>query len=98
MQFTLATLSALLATALTVGASPLEARQSGGIRATFFNNGGFCGPEEKWVDDTYFAQNPVGDCRDLGISNPFTASYFNQSTITRSRQYSGSSISGCMGR
>jgi hypothetical protein len=61
MQFT--SFTALFAAALTVAASPLETRQSGGVRATFFNNGGYCGPADQWVEDTYFAQDAVGDCK-----------------------------------
>ena len=86
MQLTLTTLSALLAAALTVGASPLEARQGvPRVRATFYNNGGFCGPPEQWKDDTVFVQDAVGVCHDV-IIGPFQATYFNESSITRTRK------------
>lgn len=85
MHFTLSTVSALLVAAVAVGASPMEARQNGGVprvRATFYNNGGFCGPPQDWKEDTVFVQNAVGDCKNLDVG-PFQATYFNESSVTR---------------
>jgi hypothetical protein len=81
MQLT--TITALLATALTVGASPLETRQGvPRVRATFYNNGGFCGPPEQWRDDFVFVQDAVGVCHDLTFG-PFQSTYFNESSLTQ---------------
>jgi hypothetical protein len=86
MQLT--TITALLAAALTVGASPLEARQGvPRVRATFYNNGGYCGPPEQWKEDTVFVQDAVGVCHDLDVG-PFQATYFNESSLTRTSQSS----------
>lgn len=87
MQLTLTTLSALLAAALTVGASPLEARQGAPrVRATFYNNGGQCGPPEQWKEDTVFLQEVVG-CQEVTVG-PFQATFFNESSVTRTRTMS----------
>jgi hypothetical protein len=86
MQLT--AITALLATALSVGASPLEARQEiPHVRATFYNNGGYCGPPEQWKEDTVFVQDAVGVCHDLTVG-PFQATYFNESSVTRTRKWS----------
>jgi hypothetical protein len=86
MQLTFTTLSALLAAAVTVGASPLEVRQGvPRVRATFYNNGGFCGPPEQWKEDTVFVQDAPGVCHDLTVG-PFQATYFNESSITDTRK------------
>ncbi|KAF2823543.1 hypothetical protein CC86DRAFT_372481 [Ophiobolus disseminans] len=86
MQLTLTTLSAFLAAAMAVGASPLETRQgTPRIRATFYNNGGTCGPDN-WREDFVFQQYPVGDCHDLDVG-PFQSTYFNESSITRTRKF-----------
>jgi hypothetical protein len=85
MQLT--TITALLAAALTVGASPLEARQGvPRVRATFWNNGG-CGPPEDWAEDTVFVQDAVGVCHDLTVG-PFQSTYFNESSLTRTSEFS----------
>jgi hypothetical protein len=85
MQLT--TITAILAAALTVGASPLEARQGvPRVRATFYNNGGYCGPPEQWKEDTVFVQDAVGVCHDLDVG-PFQATYFNESSVTRTRKW-----------
>jgi hypothetical protein len=82
MQLT--TITALLTAALTVSASPLEARQGvPRVRATFYNNGGFCGPPEQWKDDFVFVQDAVGVCHDVPFPAPFQATYFNESSLTR---------------
>lgn len=89
MQLTFTTLSALLAAAVTVGASPLEVRQGvPRVRATFYNNGGFCGPPEQWKEDTVFVQDAPGVCHDLTVG-PFQATYFNESSITDTRKSTG---------
>lgn len=88
MQLT--AITTLLATAVTVAASPanIEERQSGGVRATFYNNAdNRCAPPESWVEDTYFQQYPVGECHDLDVTNQFREVYFNESTTTRTREY-----------
>ncbi|KAH7406105.1 hypothetical protein DE146DRAFT_734854 [Phaeosphaeria sp. MPI-PUGE-AT-0046c] len=88
MQLT--AITTLLAAAVAVVASPtnLEERQSGGIRATFYNNANRqCSPPESWVEDTHFAQNPVGVCADLGITTPFIETFFNESTTTRTLRF-----------
>jgi hypothetical protein len=85
MQLT--TITAILAAALTVGASPLEARQGvPRVRATFYNNGGYCGPPEQWKEDTVFVQDAVGVCHDLDVG-PFQATFFNESSVTRTRKW-----------
>jgi hypothetical protein len=85
MQLT--AITALLAAALTVGASPLEARQGvPRIRATFFNNGG-CSPPESWAEDTVFVQDAVGICHDLTVG-PFQATFINESSLTRTSESS----------
>ncbi|KAF2032168.1 hypothetical protein EK21DRAFT_110115 [Setomelanomma holmii] len=86
MQLTFTTLSALLAAAMTVGASPLEARQDvPRVRATFYNNGG-CGPPETWAEDTVFVQDTPGVCHDLTVG-PFQSTYFNESSVTRTLRF-----------
>lgn len=88
MQLT--TITTFLAAAVAVAASPanLAERQSGGIRATFFNNANNqCSPPESWVEDTHFTQNPVGVCADLSITTPFIETFFNESTTTRTRKF-----------
>jgi hypothetical protein len=85
MQLT--TITAILAAALTVGASPLEARQGvPRVGATFYNNGGYCGPPEQWKEDTVFVQDAVGVCHDLDVG-PFQATFFNESSVTRTRKW-----------
>jgi hypothetical protein len=90
MQLT--TIAAFLAAALTVGASPLEARQGvPRVRATFYNNGGYCGPPEQWKEDTVFVQDAVGVCHDVTVG-PFQATYFNESSVTRTSQSSPEAV------
>jgi hypothetical protein len=90
MQLT--TITALLAAALTVGASPLEARQGvPRVRATFYNNGGYCGPPEQWKEDTVFVQDTVGVCHNLDVG-PFQATYFNESSVTHTRKSKTNSV------
>jgi hypothetical protein len=84
----LTTLTALLATSLTISASPLTARQGvPRVRATFYNNGGYCGPPEQWRDDFVFVQDAVGVCHDLPFAKPFPATYFNESSLTRTCEF-----------
>ncbi|KAH8723987.1 hypothetical protein GQ44DRAFT_760700 [Phaeosphaeriaceae sp. PMI808] len=85
MQLT--TITSLFAVVLAVGASPLEARQGvPRVRATFYNNGGFCGPPEQWKEDTVFVQAAVGVCQDVTVG-PFQATFFNESSVTRTLRF-----------
>lgn len=88
MQFT--TLTALLATALAVSATPLQQdvnkRQEGGVPrvyARFYNDGG-CGPSP-WVEDTVFIQSEtvgLAGCQDLTVG-PFVSTYFDTNNFSR---------------
>lgn len=88
MQFT--TLTALLATALAVSATPLQQddtkRQEGGVPrvyARFYNDGG-CGPSP-WAEDTVFIQSEtvgLAGCQDLTVG-PFASTFFDTNNFSR---------------
>jgi hypothetical protein len=81
----LITIAAILATAVSVGATPIEARQgTPRVRATFFNNGPTCGPPGDWREDFVFTETvPIGACQNIPIPQTFQATYFNESSIDR---------------
>ncbi|EUC46784.1 hypothetical protein COCMIDRAFT_35649 [Bipolaris oryzae ATCC 44560] len=92
MQFT--TLTALLATALAVSATPLQQdvtkRQDGGVPrvyARFYNDGG-CGPSP-WAEDTVFIQSEtvgLAGCQDLTVG-PFASTYFDTNNFSRTVRF-----------
>lgn len=92
----LLTIATFLATALSVGATALEARQgTPRVRATFFNNGPICGPPGDWREDFVFTETvPVGACQNIPISQTFQATYFNESSIDHTCKSTLSSMMG----
>jgi hypothetical protein len=92
MQLT--TLAALVASlAMTASAAPasdLEARQgTPRVRATFYRDNR-CGEDgSPWGDDFVFVQSAttgLASCQDLPPSINFPSTFFNESSVTRTRR------------
>jgi hypothetical protein len=90
MQLT--TLTVLLATALTVSASPFtEKRQTGGtprVYARFWNTNS-CSPPEAWAEDTVFIQSDtvgLAGCQNLTVG-PFASTQFDTNNFSRTGEF-----------
>jgi hypothetical protein len=91
MQLT--TLAVLLATALTVSASPLtsEKRQITGtprVYARFWNTNS-CSPPEAWAEDTVFIQSDtvgLAGCQNLTVG-PFASTQFDVNNFSRTGEF-----------
>jgi hypothetical protein len=87
MQLTI--LTTLLATALTVSATPIELQEkrqlegAARVYARFYRDGG-CGPSP-WAEDTVFLQSDtvgLAGCQDLTVG-PFPSTFFDVNNFSR---------------
>ncbi|CAI9628430.1 unnamed protein product [Alternaria burnsii] len=91
MQLTI--LTSLLATALTVSATPVELQEkrqlegAARVYARFYRDGG-CGPSP-WAEDTVFLQSDtvgLAGCQDLTVG-PFPSTFFDVNNFSRTVRF-----------
>ncbi|KAI5375905.1 hypothetical protein AA0117_g2518 [Alternaria alternata] len=91
MQLTI--LTTLLATALTVSATPIELQEkrqlegAARVYARFYRDGG-CGPSP-WAEDTVFLQSDtvgLAGCQDLTVG-PFPSTFFDVNNFSRTVRF-----------
>ncbi|KAH6861596.1 hypothetical protein B0T12DRAFT_405048 [Alternaria alternata] len=91
MQLTI--LTTLLATALTVSATPVELQEkrqlegAARVYARFYRDGG-CGPSP-WAEDTVFLQSDtvgLAGCQDLTVG-PFPSTFFDVNNFSRTVRF-----------